>query len=541
MLHRLHYDGEVPKCLNNPFYYQPDPLSQKAIDELAAYLSDTENQRFASHHVNPDFKQEIAQGKMFGVLVVKNSTTTATTSNARGDKKLYYLAGYSGQICGRSDWDEFVPAVFDYLEPDGFFKREEAEIVSLSHDIDVMPRPLKWEEMLENAHQPVYFKGRKADEDEEAYIRRRQFENAELHRWKLKMRQKREKFEAYESQKAKKIASLKTLRRQKSDALQTWLFRQFVMQNGRGEKQNLIEIFQKCQLSGTIDSTSNSKNTLPPAGTGECCEPKLLQYAFKHGLIPISMAMLWWGKSPRGEVRHHLACYPACHGKCKPLLHWMLQGIEVAPNALEEERHHSLETIYDDEDICVVNKPAGMLSVPGKSQRENVYNLIRQRYPDATGPLIAHRLDMATSGLMVVAKSMQAYLNLQAQFAKRQISKRYVAILSKPLTQATGKISLPLRPDLMDRPRQIVDWQHGKSATTHFERIDSYRVALYPLTGRTHQLRVHCAHRDGLNNPIKGDDLYGQHANRLYLHAERLVFKHPSTGKRMEFSIPAPF
>ena len=320
MLHRLHYDGELPKRLNNPFYYQPDPLSQKAIDELAAYLSDAENQRFAAHHVNPDFKREIAQGKMFGVLVVKKSAATATTSDARGDRNLYYLAGYSGQICGRSDWDEFVPAVFDYLEPDGFFKREEAEIVSLSHDIDAMPRPLKWEETLENAHRPAYFKGRKADEDEEAYIRRRQFENAELHRWKLKMRQKREKFEARESQKAKKIASLKTLRRQKSDALQTWLFRQFVMRNGKGEKRDLTEIFQECQLSGAIDSASNSKNTPPPAGTGECCEPKLLQYAFKHGLIPISMAMFWWGKSPRGEVRHHLACYPACHGKCKPCL-----------------------------------------------------------------------------------------------------------------------------------------------------------------------------------------------------------------------------
>lgn len=570
------------------------------MDELIAYLSGSSVQTFSSHPVAPEFQAEIARGKMFGVLIVTGkghnnslSSTPLTASSPNpnpinqegpgptgpcpspngeelreksGESEaasFFYLAGYSGQICGRSDWADFVPAVFDYLRPDGYFKREEAEIVKINQEIASLPRPQRWDERANAQDKPTVSKGRRDGETDEEYISRRQFENARLHRWKVCERARREEFEAKERQKAEKIDTLKALRRQKSDALQTWLFRNFVMKNARGEEKDLVEIAamrnqslprphrkRACRPNTPPSRSSDSGLTSPPsagpgeafpAGTGECCEPKLLQYAFSHGLKPVGMAMFWWGESPRQEVRHHLQCYPACNGKCKPLLGWMLQGMDVESNPLEQESRHTLEIVYEDEDICVVNKPEGMLATPGKSRRESVQSVMRQRYPDATGPLIVHRLDMATSGLMVIAKTIGVYKQLQQQFAGHEVKKRYVAILTHELPTKTGDISLPLRPDLDDRPRQVVDHILGKPCLTHYEVIGERRVTLYPRTGRTHQLRVHCAHRDGLDNPIMGDTLYGTSAGRLYLHAERLAFRHPRTGREVEFIKEAEF
>lgn len=253
------------------------------------------------------------------------------------------------------------------------------------------------------------------------------------------------------------------------------------------------------------------------------------------------MAMMWWGDSPKREVRHHGQYYPACNKRCKPVLGWMLQGLNVAPNPLEQPTRHDLETLYEDADICVVLKPAGMLSVPGKSGRESVEQFMRQRYPQVACPLIVHRLDMATSGLMVIAKTMEAYKDLQAQFARHEVKKRYVALLSRDLDRPSGQVSLPLRPDLDDRPRQVVDEKYGREALTTYEQTGRQRVNLYPHTGRTHQLRVHCAHQRGLGNPILGDELYGTKADRLYLHAEQITFRHPTTGQTMVFTAKAPF
>ena len=323
-----------------------------------------------------------------------------------------------------------------------------------------------------------------------------------------------------------RLTSLRQRRRAMSDMLQRWLFSRFMMLNARGECRSLLEIW---------------KNELPPAGAGECCEPRLLQYAFSKGWHPLCMAMFWWGESPKEEVRHHLHFYPACNGKCKPVLGWMLRGLDVESNQLEDEKHQKLTIIYEDDSICVVNKPAGMLAVRGKSNRESVQSMMQERYPDAENPLVVHRLDMATSGLMVIAKTMEAYRCLQQQFAKREVRKRYVAVLSHEENGKKGKITLPLRPDLNDRPRQIVDFVHGKKAETTYETIGNCRINLYPHTGRTHQLRVHCAHADGLNNPIKGDELYGKRADRLYLHAEELSFLHPMTHERVTFHAPCPF
>ncbi len=512
--------------MNNPFYYTPSPDCRAAADELIAWLSGRSS-AFCSRPVDPAFRAEIDRGKMFGVLVVEGGETALT----RGTR-FHYLAGYSGQVCGRSDWPAFVPAVFDYLQPNGYFKQHEAEITQLNRAIDDAAASLSADKLSFSDTQPPipYTKGRLEGEREEEYIRRRQFENAERHRWKLKQR----KIEAERKESENHITVLKTLRRQKSDALQRWLFHHFLMLNGQGERKDLIAI---------------REGAIPPAGSGECCEPKLLQYAFQHGLRPVSMAMFWWGESPRGEIRHHLQFYPACNGKCKPILRWMLQGIDVEANPLERKEDDGrlaaqLKILYEDDDICVVSKPAGMLSVPGKSGRASVLSVMRQRYPDSDSPLIVHRLDMATSGLMVIAKTLVAYHLLQQQFASHEISKRYVAVLSKPLSKEVpqeGTISLPLRPDLDDRPRQVVDDKYGREAVTIYNKVSDDRLWLWPKTGRTHQLRVHCAHELGLNDPIKGDMLYGTACDRLYLHAEKLCFRHPTNGRTMSFTAKAPF
>ena len=289
----------------------------------------------------------------------------------------------------------------------------------------------------------------------------------------------------------------------------------------------------------------------PPSGTGECCEPKLLQYAFIHGMRPIEMAMFWWGEPPKTEIRQHGQFYPACNGKCKPLLTWMLKGMNVAANALETEAEQSIEIIYEDHDLAVILKPSGMLTVPGRSKRQSVETILRQRWNENDTPIIVHRLDMATSGLLVVARNRYAHKQLQAQFKERTIQKRYVALLSTDLLNRVGlpkegTISLPLCADVLDRPRQMVDRNKGKTAITHYKIIgkiplhDSYyseavKVELRPETGRTHQLRVHCAHSEGLACPILGDTLYGKRADRLYLYAEYLEFTHPTTGKRLRF------
>ena len=558
--------------MNNPFYYEPSPECLKAVKELVDWLYGKPSP-FCPHPVSKEFRDEIDKGKMFGVLCydlshspspsgmgdtssskpsdcifAKNHKLGISSPIHKGER--YYLAAYSGQVCGRSDWPEFVPAVFDYLQPDGYFKQHEAEIMEINRDLTPSPSPSgRGDAIPVNCNKPQIDKNRRVGESEEDFIRRRQFENAELHRWKLRERARQSAIEAEQRQREDKINALKTLRRQKSDDLQRWLFRHFVMLNARGEKKNLLEI--------------NGK--IPPAGSGECCEPKLLQYAFTHGLNPVGMAMFWWGESPKNEVRHHLHFYPACNSKCKPILKWMLQGIDVDPNPLESKEQDAqlasrLKTLYEDDYICVISKPSGLLSVPGKSGRDSVQSIMRRRYPDTESPLIVHRLDMDTSGLMVIAKTLEAYHNLQQQFAGHEIQKRYVAVLENdpspsPSPSVSGDasiISLPLRPDLDDRPRQVVDSEYGKPAVTYYKFVDKRRVWLWPKTGRTHQLRVHCAHRLGLNNPIKGDRLYGNDnnlyessgngdADRLYLHAEELTFVHPITGRRMTFTDKAPF
>ncbi|MBQ8989131.1 MAG: RluA family pseudouridine synthase [Prevotella sp.] len=326
-----------------------------------------------------------------------------------------------------------------------------------------------------------------------------------------------------------------------SQDLQLWLFHQYQFLNARSETKDLIDVWQAYHCSPRI----RKRYPLPPGGTGDCCAPKLLQYAYQHGLRPICMAEFWWGPSPKSEVRHHGQFYPACRGKCKPVLTWMLQGLDVDPNPEEAGFPHLVpEIIYEDEAMAVVNKPSGLLSVPGRAEDYSVATWAREKWSDA---IPAHRLDMWTSGLLVIAKTKEVYTNLQEQFVKRTVRKRYIAVLDGVPSQQEGRIELPLLSDPLNRPRQVVDFKRGKSSVTEYKCMavaNSHTlIALYPHTGRTHQLRVHCAHKDGLGCPILGDELYGrkESADRLCLHSDRLELIHPVTGQQMQFELPYPF
>lgn len=575
----------------------PRALAFVAARRVAAYVEQ-----------HPELTAGEVCGKMYGVLVVEAP-----------DGCLAFLAAHSGLLGGRNNWPFFVPPVFDAQQPDGHFKTKEREISGMNRRIaELMQRPQLFEarQRLEQVRQQTdrviarereEVKARKARRDtmrreqpqmdnatKAMLIRESQHDKAQLRRLmkscEASVAEHQEALDVLE----REIETLKRERREGSDALQRWLFDQYVMLNAKGMRRTLIDIFARFN------------GTLPPAGAGDCCAPKLLQFAYAHNLRPVSLAEFWLGAPPPTEVRRHLQFYPPCRSKCYPILQFMLQGLdapllgaeEVYPlreegggttndekgsledkasidtneahadraslddNGFLDAQGHinkkcgaSLHIIYEDEQMAVVSKPSGMLSVPGKSCRLSVESIVREHYGIAADvPVIVHRLDMDTSGLLLIARTREAHKALQQQFLDHTVSKSYIALLEgvphEGLTgehvvwhsSHTGTITLPLRPDLDDRPRQLVDFVHGKPAVTRFRLlkvIDGHQlIALTPVTGRTHQLRMHCAHHLGLNCPILGDPLYGNAiepsaniAQRLYLHAEQITFRHPSSGK----------
>ena len=326
--------------------------------------------------------------------------------------------------------------------------------------------------------------------------------------------------------------------KEQSLSLQLWLFQQYRLLNARGETKDLVEIWQDYHSAPRI----RSRYPLPPGGTGDCCAPKLLQYAYLHHLTPVCMAEFWWGESPKSLIRHHGQFYPACRGKCKPVLTWMLQGLDVDPHTdAADAVYPEPAIIYEDEAMAVLSKPAGMLSVPGKTDDDSVAAWAQRRWP---GAMLVHRLDMLTSGILLAAKTMEAYQQLQQQFTDRTVKKKYLAIVEGSPAKEHGIIDLPLASDPMNRPLQVVDPENGKRAITEYRVLQAGQhslLALWPHTGRTHQLRMHCAHPEGLGCPIVGDELYGRKADRLYLQAQAISFVHPTTGKRMHFELPYPF
>ena len=531
MLHPFQYRGSLPQSFNNPFDYVPHPVCEAAVRDLLPRVEEL-------MRGNPE-------GKMFGVLVVtKEKDLQKFDAQRNGGVPLYYLAAFSGQLYDKSVLPGFVPPVFDFLDPAGYFKVHEAEITAINQEISRLESDSRYDESRKNyqqlqsdaevaiaaAKQKMLEAKAKRDaersqrellfEEKATFVKESQFLKAELRRvkkrWAEQLSEAQKAVSVYEQH----IEELANQRKTMSEALQNWLFEHFVMVNYAGEKRNLLDIFR------------DTVQQLPPAGTGECCEPKLLQYAYTHHLKPIQMAMFWWGRSPDNEIRHHLHYYPACSGKCKPVLTYMLppEVLNVRP---QRTLANQMEIVYEDADLWIVNKPSGMLSVPGKTHRESVISLLQERCKEGETPLVVHRLDMDTSGLMVVAKHKTAHYFLQKQFRDREIHKTYIAVLDgDPLPVGEkGRVELPLAPDLMHRPFQKVDFEHGKPAVTLYYVLGEHLVELQPLTGRTHQLRVHCAHAKGLSRPIKGDNLYGHRSDRLYLHAVHIAFKHPLTGE----------
>ena len=604
MLHTLNVSIPSPRQFTYPFCYEVDPLAEAASLELQRYIADADL-----------MSTEKGCGKMFGVLVVEYEDESGALQ--RG-----FLAAYSGLLGGRNDWPYFVPPVFDAQQPDGHFKRTEREISAINSEIRAIENDPEYLQSVEQHEQTKKrlqaevdaFKaevdaakvrrdarrksGEPLSEEEQAeMIRESQFMKAELRRRRKAMEQANSTLHIPHSTFLK---SLQRKRKQMSDELQRWLFAAYRMLNAKGEERDLIDIFREYT------------HAMPPAGAGDCCAPKLLQYAYLHHLRPVCMAEFWWGESPASEIRHHLHYYPACRSKCLPILTHMLKGLDVAPNPLAQKRHTAEpRVLYADEYIMVVDKPAGMLSVPGKAES------VRSEFSDSANISVeeyfanlqlptnsqftteqftigeadnsklkiqnskflkaAHRLDMDTSGLLVLARTEEAYVELQRQFASRETVKRYEAVLSGVPTQNSKlktqnssaqpsgcleAISLPLIADINDRPRQRVDMEHGKPALTLYnivevravdantavayttKKVDKRRtlVHLYPKTGRTHQLRVHCAHPLGLACPILGDPLYGtERADRMYLHAAELTFRHPVTDETMHFLSPSGF
>ena len=527
---------ELPALFTWPFHYEPHPLSRLAAAEVQRYLAS-----------KSEWREEIQGGKMFGVLVAKDR-----------EGGIGFLAAFSGNLCGSNRHEYFVPPIYDMLRPGEFFRVGEAEISAINRRISEMCEgeeyrtsrdalaQAKEQSAKELSTLKATLQHRKEERDRrramgessETLTLESQRDNADMQRLKRHHKHLIAEAQAHFDTLNHDIEELKSLRQQKSAALQMQLFAEFRILNARGEVKDLCELF------------APPAQGAPPAGSGECAAPKLLQYAYLNHLEPIAMAEFWAGASPRGEVRHDGAFYPACNGKCKPILTFMLEGLNVEPNPLLEIAPPEPHILWEDEWLVAVDKPCGMLSVEGKSGVRSVERWAHERYPEATGPMIIHRLDQSTSGILLLAKDKDVHKALQEQFISHTISKRYTALLDGVITSTEGRIDLPIKLDYDNRPRQMVA-ADGKRAVTEYRVMaieqGRTRIAFYPITGRTHQLRLHSAHHDGLNTPIVGDNIYGRElrkeddGHRLCLHASMLSFRHPITNETVTLESKADF
>jgi tRNA pseudouridine32 synthase/23S rRNA pseudouridine746 synthase len=539
-----------PKKFTFPFYYTPHSLAINAANELQQELKST-----AIEHNFGFSKSEKSSpiGKMFGVLVVQNLVG-----------ELGYLAAFSGKLGNKNHHSGFVPPVFDILETGSFFLEGEKEVSAINLQISTIEngpnylalkeqaendkallgkfvfesrlelkrsknqRKLRREKYREKMSEAEYLKF--IDELRNESIREQLFNKYELRRKNKEFLLSNTEFLALEEQ----LDFLKLERSKKSATLQQEIFENYTFLNQAGNKKSLLEIFK------------NTIYLFPPAAAGECAAPKLLQYAFLNQLKPICMSEFWWGVSPNSEVRLHKQFYPACKSKCEPILKHMLDGIEMDTNPmLAQAVVTDLEIIFEDNYLVFINKPAEFLSVPGKQLTDSVYERVKASYPNTTGPLLVHRLDMSTSGILMIAKSKEIHKLMQAQFLSKKIQKSYVALLDGFIEKNEGEIDIPLRGDFDDRPKQLVCHEFGKAAKTKFRVLsregNTTRILFFPITGRTHQLRVHAAHHLGLGCPILGDDLYGTKSTRLYLHAQELIFIHPISKQQQRVYCKAPF
>lgn len=540
---------ESPARFDFPFYYSPQDLAKMAALELQDYLK-TQNDWEHDFGLRVDSPPK-ACGKMFGVLVVEKP------NGERG-----YLKAFSGKMANTNVLDPFVPPVYDTLVEGDFFKQGEAQLNIINARLAALEQDEHYlalkqelaakkqeaedrltELRLSNKAAKKIRDQRRAEAKQqlsaEAYHELDiKFKKESTHlsyqvkKLKIALEEQLAHFEAELRPLQEEEAALRQERKDKSAGLQRQIFEEFQFLNAKGEWRSLYSIFK------------NTLNDNPPAGAGDCAAPKLLHYAYQHKLKPLCMAEFWWGRPPRNEVRKHLQYYTSCRGKCEPILGHMLQGLKIDENPMlaKTKAPQEIEVLFEDEHMLAINKPHEFLSVPGKTVEDSVYLRMKEKYPEATGPLIVHRLDMSTSGILLIPKSRKAHKALQWQFKQRSIKKTYLAILDGELTGDAGLINLPLRVDLNDRPRQLVCYDYGKPAVTKWKVLkrsqEQTLIQFHPITGRTHQLRVHAAHADGLGLAIKGDDLYGRAADRLYLHAFRIVFKHPISQEEMQVEAP---
>jgi len=547
---------ELPKKFTFPFYYEPHDLATLACEELQHHITNQSewDHNFGLPENDLTLQDGVAIGKMFGALVVQTPS---------GD--IGYLAAFSGKLADSNHHKMFVPPVYDMLKEGDFFLKGGVEIIAINKEVEKLENETNYQQLLKNykdcsreaaddlaskkkalrenkkKRKVIREKGRTElseldfidlqEELKDESLKYQYFFRKDEKLWNEKLAAAKEDL----SPLLNRINELKEERKEKSNHLQNRLFSEYKFLNKKGETQSLMNIFNETVLKK------------PPAGAGECAAPKLLQYAFLNNLKPIALAEFWWGESPPAEVKKHLQFYPACKGKCEPILHHMLSEIELDENLLLVNlgKEKEIEILHEDEDLVVINKPAELLSVPGKSIIDSVYTRMQAKYPNATGPLIVHRLDMSTSGIMVIPLNKRTYGFLQKQFINRLINKKYVALLEGIVPSDKGIINLPLRGDLDDRPKQLVCFEHGKASETKFKVIERLhnktRINFYPLTGRTHQLRVHASHFKGLNTPIVGDDLYGTRSSRLHLHAESIEFVHPTTLEKMKIKCKEEF
>jgi tRNA pseudouridine32 synthase/23S rRNA pseudouridine746 synthase len=554
ILHRfdLNETIDVPSKFTFPFLYEPHPLAVEAAEQLKIYLSGFKNW-FYDLNLGPKNYQH-PLGKMFGVLVVEDN-----------QGKLGHLWAYSGIITGEQNHSQFVPLIFNMFSENSKYVKENSQLDIWNQKIDLLEKDIiylkskKQLQKLEKENELLLYNQRKKHSQHKAE-RKKQREEAvdclteiayqkllDLHQtqgmhakfllkeYQIYLDAKMAPLEKIISLHEGKVKEYKAARKELSNKLQNWIFEQYQFLNANGDSKNALQLFK------------NIPPYIPPSGTGDCAAPKLLQYAYLNDLKPVALAEFWYGEPLKSQIRKHGHYYPSCRSKCEPILEHMLQGLEVDDNPMliNPALGKELPIIYEDDYLMAVNKPEEFLSVRGKTIEDSVEYRMKQRFPQATGPLIVHRLDMSTSGILVLTKSLKVHKKLQEQFEKRSVKKRYVALLDGNVEEDTGFIDLALRVDLDNRPFQMVDPVHGKSARTKFEVLErkdgKTKVYFYPITGRTHQLRVHASHPLGLNCPIIGDDLYGFKKDRLYLHAEQLEFIHPVTLKPVIIHVPAPF
>ena len=538
-----------PEQFTYPFFYQPHPLTEAAAKELQSFLLKgtlVHNFGMGAH------ESLIEQGKMFGVLVVNDSSGN-----------LGWLAAYSGKL-SEEPQGYFVPPVADIHAAQSFYKKGEAELNDMSAAIAALEQDSKrkaqkkaLQDRLDEINEHLR-KGRAtlkeakkarqkyreavrptiSEEDFEGICERLASESIQgqlafkhsSKEWLAEQEALVEKLDQFDTD----IRDLKEERRLKSNALQREIFDHYTFLNANGESQVLSACFPDFDLRH------------PPSGSGDCCAPKLLQYAYKNELKPLALGEFWWGNAPDKEIRQHAYFYPSCASRCRPILGHMLQGLEVEENPLlTYGQDKPMPVVYEDEDLVVVNKPAGLLSVPGVEIEDSALTRIKNRYPNATGAILLHRLDMSTSGLLMFTLNPKANKRMQRQFIKRQVQKTYIADISGLVAEEQGVIRLPLAPDYYDLPRQMVCHKTGKASETHWSVLQRFksstRLALKPITGRTHQLRVHCAHPEGLGLSIIGDELYGIIGQRLHLHAHQLEFTHPTTKEIIRIEAPIDF